>query len=260
MSTAWTIARTTIGDAFRKKIIKAFFIAALVLILISLLFSYFSPREELTIIKSFSFAVIFVFGILITIIMSISLIPGEIDSRTIYTVLSKPVRKWEYIVGKFVGAILTILISLLIMGFVFTAIVYGKSGAFELALFEGVFSVFLSLLVLCSIGVCLSVIVSPFLNFLLTFFILAVGGLSDTIYEISVSTHNEFIRFILNIVQMIVPNFGFFHVQNRLIHPEAPVATGFVEWKYLIEITLYALVYVVVLMLGAVYVFEKREV
>jgi ABC-type transport system involved in multi-copper enzyme maturation permease subunit len=260
MGTAWTIARTTIGDAFRKKIIKAFFIAALVLILVSLVFSYFSPREELTIIKSFSFAVIYVFGILITIIMSISLIPGEIDSRTIYTVLSKPVGKWEFIVGKFVGAILTILISLLIMGFVFTAIVYGKSQTFDLALFAGVLSVYLSLMVLCAISICLSVIVSPFLNFLLTFFILVLGGLSDTMYEIAISTKNQLVKFILDGVQMIVPNFAFFHVLNKLIHPEAPVSASFVEWRYYVLITWYALVYVVVLMLGAVYAFEKREV
>jgi ABC-type transport system involved in multi-copper enzyme maturation permease subunit len=243
MTTALVIARNTVGEAIRKKILQAFVILGLLLIIISLLFGYFSAREELVIIKSVSFAAIWIFGLLISVILCVQMIPTEAERRTLYTILSKPVKRSEFIVGKFLGAAFTVLISTAAMGLVFVVVVYSKSNTWD-----------------CSLSIFLSVVVTPFLNFLLTFFVIILGSLSDTMREMAVGSKSQFVKLILEWVQRVIPNMGFFNVQSKLIHPEVSMDPVFKEWFYYFQVALYAVVYTTILVALAVYSFEKREV
>jgi ABC-type transport system involved in multi-copper enzyme maturation permease subunit len=260
MTTALVIARNTVGEAIRKKILQAFVILGLLLIIISLLFGYFSAREELVIIKSVSFAAIWIFGLLISVILCVQMIPTEAERRTLYTILSKPVKRSEFIVGKFLGAAFTVLISTAAMGLVFVVVVYSKSNTWDFGLLKGVFSTYLMLLLVCSLSIFLSVVVTPFLNFLLTFFVIILGSLSDTMREMAVGSKSQFVKLILEWVQRVIPNMGFFNVQSKLIHPEVSMDPVFKEWFYYFQVALYAVVYTTILVALAVYSFEKREV
>ena len=260
MTTALVIARNTIGEAIRKKILQAFVILGLLLIIISLLFGYFSAREELVIVKSVSFAAIWIFGLLISVILCVQMLPTEAERRTLYTILSKPVKRSEFIIGKFLGAAGTVLISTMVMGIVFVVIVYAQSNHWEFGLFKGVFSTYLMLMLVCSLSIFLSVVVTPFLNFLLTFFVIILGSLSDTMREMADSSRTPIVKLILEWIQRVIPNMGFFNVQSKLIHPETMMDPKFKEWLYYVQITLYAVVYTTILVALAVYSFEKREV
>jgi uncharacterized membrane protein YjfL (UPF0719 family) len=87
MNTAFVIARNTIGEALRKKVINAFFMVGVVLIALTFIFNQFAPRQELTLVKGMGLGIISLAGLLITVILSINLIPTEIERRTIYTIL-----------------------------------------------------------------------------------------------------------------------------------------------------------------------------
>ena len=104
---AWVIARNTLGDALRKRVLLVFLLLAMVMLLLALMLQYFTAREQMVTFKSTELAIILIFGVLIAITTSIFLIPSEIEKRTIYSVLSKPVRRWEFFLGKFLGGVLT---------------------------------------------------------------------------------------------------------------------------------------------------------
>lgn len=130
----WSIAKTTVGDALRKKVLQIFLVVAIGLIIISLSFSQalaFSTREgassNIMPIKSFGLGLMAIAAWLITLVLGVSLIPQEIERRTIYTILAKPVKRYEFIIGKFLGAILTLAINVGLMGLVFIAIVVIKA-------------------------------------------------------------------------------------------------------------------------------------
>ncbi|MCS6831457.1 MAG: hypothetical protein NZ749_12550, partial [bacterium] len=92
MTAVMAIAYNTVREALSRRVVLLFLFGALVLIILSPLFSFLSPREELTLLKSLGLGVIQLASKFICIVMGISLRPTEIERRTIYTVLSKPVQ------------------------------------------------------------------------------------------------------------------------------------------------------------------------
>src|SRR5204862_3350279 len=104
----WVIARNTFGDALRKRVLLIFLLLAFVMLTLALLLNYFTAREQSEIFKSTQLVIILIFGALIAITTAVFLIPNEIERRTIYSVLSKPIQRWEFFLGKFLGGALTV--------------------------------------------------------------------------------------------------------------------------------------------------------
>jgi len=121
---AWVIARNTLGDALRKRVLLVFLLLAMVMLLLALMLQYFTAREQMVTFKSTELAIILIFGTLIAITTSIFLIPNEIEKRTIYSVLSKPVQRWEFFLGKFLGGVLTAAVTLGLMAIVLMIVVF----------------------------------------------------------------------------------------------------------------------------------------
>lgn len=260
MSTAWVIARTTIGEALRRKILNAFLMVGIGMIVLTFAFSTFSPREELTLIKGMGLGIISLAGIFISVILAINLIPTEIEKRTIYTILSKPVRRHEFLLGKYFGAIGTVLINIALMSIAFVIAVIIKNPAQTadaLTLFKGVAMIYLQLLLLCSLAIFFSTFLSPLVNFFLTLSLFIIGNLSSFTQDLAKVNHNPIIKGFFTAVHYLVPNFGNFNIQNPLINPDVTIKN---EALFLTQNFIYALVYAAVLMILAILVFDRREV
>lgn len=119
MNTIAVIARNTVSEALRRKVLNAFAMVAVAVIALTFMFGQFTARQELTLIRGMGLGIITLAGIFITTILSINLIPTEIERRTIYTILSKPVRRPEFLLGKWAGALGTIGINILLMSVLF---------------------------------------------------------------------------------------------------------------------------------------------
>src|SRR6202012_979130 len=116
MNTIWMIASGTFGEAMRRKILNVFLFVALALMVMGFAFASFQPKEEMVIIKSLGLGVIGLAGVFISVILFINLVPVEIERRTIYTILSKPVQRYEFLLGKFIGGLMTVFLNILLMG------------------------------------------------------------------------------------------------------------------------------------------------
>ena len=93
MSTTLVIARTTVGEALRRKILNTFLLVGLALIVLTGAFSAFTARQELTLIKGMGLGIISLASIFISVMLAINLIPTYIERRTIYTIHTMPVRR-----------------------------------------------------------------------------------------------------------------------------------------------------------------------
>lgn len=264
MSVTTTIAKNTIGEAMRRKILNAFLLVGVAMIVLTFAFQTLSPRAELTIIKGMGLGIISLAGIFITVILSINLIPNEIERRTIYTILSKPVRRHEFLLGKYYGALGTILINILLMSIAFVLaltlrqIQLGNFNAINtFAMFKGVLMIYMQLLLLTSVAIFFSVFLSPLVNFFLTMSLYVVGNLSTFTQDLAKTSHNPITKGFFSLVHYIVPNFGNFQFQNPLINPDVQVRS---EALFLTQNVIYALVYSAVLLILAVLVFDRREV
>lgn len=193
---AGTIAITSFKEALRRRWVLGFLGFAVVVLLCSPMMTFVQLGEEQRFLQDFGTGFIIAMTVLISIFLGVTLIPPEIDRRTIFTILSKPVNRLEYLIGKFLGLCLTLLFCMVVLGVVFIAIYVGfniqKNGMHEsftvgtasapyatlgfqtMQLFKALVLNYGQLVVLGSVSMLLSLIVTPITA--ITFSFLAYFG------------------------------------------------------------------------------------
>ena len=262
MNAIAVIARSTISEALRKKILNAFAMVGLAMIVLTFAFQQFAARQELTLVKGMGLGIISLAGIFITTILSINLIPQEIERRTIYTILAKPVRRYEFLLGKYFGALATIAVNIGLMGIAFVIALavkqIGYAGAVNpLTMLKGVLMIYMQLVLLCSVSIFFSCFLSPLVNFFLTLSLFIIGNLSSFTQDLAKTGGNALVKGFFTIVHYVVPNFGNFQYSNPLLNPDVQVKS---EGMFFAQNMIYAVVYAAVLLILSVLIFERREV
>jgi ABC-2 family transporter len=284
---AWVIARNTVGDALRKRVLLVFLLIAIVMLFLSLFLAYFSGREQMVMFKSVAFTILLIFGALIAITTSIFMIPNEIEKRTIYSVLSKPVKRWEFFIGKFLGGSLTVFITLALMGLVLGVVIFMMSaqstvgadptgavtqqvqkldtkewmhrGTQELGLvFRGTSVIYFELVLLTAIATTLSLFLTPTVNFAVTALLFTVGSFQDVLAAWTRRYDLLIAKYVATAFYYITPHFQDFNIIGSLVHPEVPLKTSPVS--YAIQVCAYGVVYASVVLLAGVLAFDQKEV
>jgi ABC-type Na+ efflux pump permease subunit len=122
----FTIATNTLTDLTRQKVFYFVLIFALVLIGSSAFMARFSFQQEFQILKDVSLGAMSIFTSLLAIVATARLIPQDIEDRTVYTILAKPVPRFEYVLGKLAGVLLLLAISMVVMSALFFAVLYAR--------------------------------------------------------------------------------------------------------------------------------------
>lgn len=249
----WAIAINTFKEALRRKILYIFLFSALAIILASYFFNFLSPSEEVKIILDMGLAGILFFGTLIAIFACGELIPREIERQTIATILSKPVKRFEFVLGKFLGGVLLVLLNFMLMSVVFIILVYLKERLFPLNLVKALVLTFWELIVLSAIAICLSTLSNtPAFNVTVTFSIYIIGHLTDYFIHIARQIGNLFISIFVGVIYTVLPNFNNFNLRDKVVEgffiPNLEVA----------KVLLYGLIYIAV-MLGLSFLFFQEK-
>ncbi|HEY3284527.1 MAG TPA: ABC transporter permease [Armatimonadota bacterium] len=274
MKTAWVIATTTLGEAMRKRILQVFLMVSLILIIISQAFAFFSlPANttssavgtnattwgnELVIIRSLAYGIISLAGLVMSIFLGMDMVPTEIEKRTIYTILSKPVARASYIFGKFLGSALTLFVNLGLMALAFMVLVLLKNHTLEWQIFVGVGLIYFQFCMLGAMALLFSILLTRNINVALSFFMFVTGTLSDY-WESVVSLTGPGLKPAFRVLHVLIPNYGNFNMHNPLIHPE--VLKEIPNYAAQVRnVMLYGVGYTAILVLFAILVFERREV
>jgi len=250
------IAKQTLEDMLRRKILLILLIVAVAMIALGPSVGFLSPRESSAILRSLGLAVILIAGLLITVLSGIQVIPTEIERRTIYTVLSKPVQRFEFVLGKFLGGIATVFVMIAAMGIVFLGVLAVQEKHFAPDMMKGVVMTFFQMMLLGALSIFFSTFATPVVNFFLSFGIFMVGNMSVVTESLTKNT-NPATRALANVAHYLLPNFGNFNIQNKLIHPEVEITN---ENVFIIQNVVYACIYSAVLLILAILVFDRREV
>jgi hypothetical protein len=282
----WVIARNTLGDALRKRVLLVFLLLAMVMLLIALMLNYLTAREQMVTFKSTELAIVLIFGALIAITTSIFLIPNEIEKRTIYTVLSKPVQRWEFFLGKFLGGVLTAFVTLGLMTIVLMIVVFllsARPPAADLAaatqpgvdqvnagdwmqrgirevglVLQGCYVIFFELILLTAIATTLSLFFSPTVNFSITAFIFVAGSMQDVLGAWTRRNDIPITKTLAQVFYYVTPHFQDFNIMGHIVHPEVPLKISPIV--YGLEVSLYGVVYALMVLMIGVLVFDRKEV
>lgn len=249
----WILAGNTFKEAIRRKFLYIFLFAAVAIILASHFFNFLAPLEESKITVDMGLASILFFGALIAIFSCAELIPREIERQTIATVLSKPVKRFEFVLGKFFGGLLIIFLNFVLMSVVFLVLVYLKDRAISLNLIKALVLTFWELAVLSSIAICLSTL-STTTAFIatVTFSIYIIGHLTDYFIHIARQSENLFISLFVGVIYTVLPNFNNFNLRDKVVEG------FFIPGLQVVKVLLYGLIYILV-MLGLSYLFFQDK-
>ena len=250
------IARNAFREAVRDRVLYNLVLFVLILTGASIFIGELSGGQERKVIVDLGLSAMLLFGVFIAIFVGVGLVYKEIERRTIYAVFSKPVGRGEFLVGKYLGLCLTLLVNVLVMGVgVSLALLYVSKGWDPLipTIWPAVLLIYMELMLLTAIALLFSSFSSPALSALLTFMVFIIGHFSADLKNLAVSLGSSSARTLFTALYYLLPNLANYSFITPAAHGRAPSA-GFV-----FATGLYALVYIVVILAAATLVFSRRN-
>jgi ABC-type transport system involved in multi-copper enzyme maturation permease subunit len=250
-----SIAANTFREAVRDRVLYNLVAFALLLVGAAVLVGQISIDIEHLVVVNLGLTAVSLFGTVIAIFIGIGLVSKEIEKRTLYTVLSRPVRRWEFIVGKFFGLAGTLVVNAFFMAVgVFAALLYvsrhlQKPDAWLLV---ALYFIILQLLIITALSLLFSSFSSPLLSALFAFSLFVIGSFAEDLRGFAAMTRG-LTRGLASGMAYLLPNFSALNVISSVAHGQ-PVSGQLVVYN-----TLYALFYAGLALCGAVLIFEHRN-
>ena len=250
------IARNAFREAVRDRVLYNLVLFVLLLTGASVFIGELSGGQERKVIVDLGLSAMLLFGVFIAIFVGVGLVYKEIERRTIYAVFSKPVGRGEFLVGKYFGLCVTLLLNVAVMGVgVSLALVYVKGGwdPLILTIWPAVLLIYMELMLLTSIALLFSSFSSPALSALLTFFVFIIGHFSADLKSLAVSLGSNSARWLFTGLYYLLPNLANYSFITPAAHGQAPSA-GLV-----LLTALYSVVYITVILAAATLIFSRRN-
>ena len=247
------IALNTFKEAIRDRILYLLFFFAAVSLAFSRLLAVLTVGDRVKIIKDVGLASISIFGVLMAILIGTGLVYKEIDKKTIYTLLAKPIRRWQFLLGKFFGLVLTLFVMILAMGLIFLVIVLLHTGKLEGRMLLAILFIFLELVLITAVAILFSCFSTPILSSIFSLSFYLIGHLSWGLETLIQKTRSGTARVALRGLSAILPDLENFNFKTEVVHGLA------VDPKFYFFSALYGLVYTIFILALAVLIFKKRD-
>lgn len=248
------IARNAFREAVRDRILYNLILFVLLITASAIFLGELTAGQEARVIVNLGLSAMLVFGTFISIFVGVSLVWKEIEKRTVYSIFSKPVRRSEFIIGKYLGLCLTLLVNVAVMGAgVSLALLYVGGGRLAGAIWPAVMLIFLELTVITAVALVFSSFSTPALSALLTFFVFVIGHFSSSLRDLAQSMPSQAARLVFDGVYYLLPNFAHFSFITETSSGMTPPAA------MLGASAAYAVVWDIVLLTVAVVIFSRRN-
>ena len=247
-----SIAFNTFRENIREKLLYNLLIFALLMIGSSILLTRLTVGEWDRLIINLGLSSMNFFGVLIAIFVGISLVSKEIDKKTIYTILSKPVPRYEFLLGKYLGLMITLFVNTAVMVAGLLVVMVYLNAPVTLLLLEAIGFIFLELVVITAVGLLFSTFTSTTLSAIFTLAIYVVGHLSTDLKQFGAKM-DGLGRAVLNAIYYILPNLERFNLKGQVIHKVNVVGTD------VLLTTAYGLAYAGLLLVLASIIFQRRD-
>ncbi|MCB0322050.1 MAG: ABC transporter permease subunit [Bdellovibrionales bacterium] len=246
----------TFREAVRNKILYSVVLFAVVLVGISAFFGAVSIGSQEKVIKDFGLFSLSFFGVIITILSGVSLLNKELKQKTIYNILSKPVDRWQFILGKHLGLTLTVSLLVGLMGVGLIGFVAFFEGRIDLLLFQGIFFVILEVTLMAAVAIFFSsLVVTTTLTGIFTLGTYVAGrSIAYLRYFIEAGDgYNPALAKLIGILDWVLPDLSLFNVHDVLVDG------GSVTGNHAAYAICYCVSYSLVALTLAAIIFERRE-
>lgn len=247
------IAFNTFKEAVRNKVFYLLVVLGITSAVSSLIISMLTLGDKEKVLKDVGLASIDFFSVLIAIFTGINLVFKEIDKRTIFNILSKPVSRAGFIIGKFFGLALTLLVALTSMAVIFYIFLLISTGNVDLSILIYFFLLYLQLLIITAISILFSSFSTPILSSIFTISLYLIGQVSWTFNEFKAQIKGPIQQAIGYFFYYILPNLDKFNIKNDIVLKTS------LDGYSIINGILYAVCYTTALLVLAIIIFNKKE-
>ena len=247
------IAANTFKEAIRDRILYLLLFFAGACIVFSRILALLTVGDRVKIIKDVGLASLSLFGALMAILMGTGLVYKEIEKKTIYSILSKPIHRYQFLLGKYLGLVLTLFIMLALMSVIFLILVFFHTFSLEWSLLVAIFYIFVEVCLITAVAILFSCFSTPILSsiFSLSFYLIGhlSWGLENSIQKIKPGLGKT----LAQILYTFLPDLENFNFKTEVVHNLSVPS----------EIYLYAILYgffYSAFLLGlAILIFRKRD-
>ena len=255
------VARNTFREAARNKILYSLLFFALGLIISALALGQLSVHEDRRMIRDVGLFGVDVFSVLIAIFVGVNLLYKELALKTVYTILPKPIARWEFVLGKWLGVMATLVAQIVIMGLVLAATLMAEGGAaaVDAALAKALWLLLMNVTIVTSVAMSFSAFSSPFLTVLFALGVFVVGRSIPDVRALGERIGGGAGK-LLGAACTVLPNLHLFTPSGSALGGQAVSVHGaFVGASYLGWTTVYALGYSAVVLACAMLIFRRRD-
>ena len=247
------VALNTFRESIRDKVLVTLIVFAVLVMGSARVIQPLALGEEAKVIKDLGLSAITLFCVLIAILVGGRIVYKEVEKRTIYIMLAKPVRRWEFILGKYLGLMAVLGVSLVVMTAAFYAILLVMGVGVELPLLLAVLMTFFELAILTAVAVLFSTFSTPITGAVFTFAVYFVGHLTRDLKLLAAMSPSVVVKIVSQFLYYVLPNLSNFNIRGEVVY-------GAVLDPYALLLSgLYALVYTATLLLISTAIFNRKE-
>ena len=248
------LALNTFRESIRGKLLYIVLVFGAILIISTYILSPLSVgAAKDKIITDVGLAFISFFGVMTAVIAGSTLVHKEVDKKAVYMVITRPVSRLQYLLGKFFGIMAALVLMVVVMSAVMCAVVVLGGGSVTGGMIAALFLSLLEIAVICSLVLFFSTFTTPILTFFFTLCLFAAGSLSGDLRLFAQEFGSGTMKFIMDVFYYILPNLKLFNFRHEAVHG--------VPFQYsdILLTTVYAGVYCSVVIYFSYLVFRKRE-
>lgn len=260
MRIVWSIAKNTIREALRNRILYSIMFFGAALMGSATILEKLQVGNVAKVAVDIGLAGINIFAVVLAIFLGINLVSGEIQRKTVYTIIAKPVARPQFLAGKAIGLTVTILINVVLMSGLLAFLLSGIgsqnwSADYYWGIAKAVVMITTESLVIVMAAVMFSTYSSVIVAGLFTTSFFVVGHLTSDLAFFGGKSESEFVQQLTYWVSYILPNLEVFNVKEAAAHPYS-LSTS---WGEIGLKLVYGIVYSTALFLGAIVIFRRRD-
>ncbi|GIV02963.1 MAG: ABC transporter permease [Armatimonadetes bacterium] len=258
------IAATTVGEAIRRRVLLIILMVGLAFLIIAPSLNELSPRGQQQTLIDISIGILRITAAILAVTLTVYLLPNEVERRTIYTILSKPVYRYQFLVGKYLGSVIALALMIGLMTLVVILAFGIQQQTWSLdklaPLIKVPFMMIFQMSLLAAVSMTFSTFVTPVINFFLSGLVWIFGTLINPIFERwgAEGQASDAISLIARVAHYAVPNFSNLDIAQGAASAATTQIRGS-EAVYMMNGIIYAVVYSAILIVIAVLVFDRKE-
>jgi Cu-processing system permease protein len=256
----WAIALNTFREAARIKVLYGFLVVVAAANLLAMVLGTMSFREQARTARDVALAGTSLFGSLTAIFLGVFLLYTEVQRRTIHAIVSKPIDRWEFVVGKYLGMVLVLSLLVGLFAVAMFGQLFYQDVPVTAGLIKAVILAWMEVMTVAAIAIFFSSFSSPFLSGLFSLALWAIGRITPDLAAAAEAAKAGWIRMTAKAALQIVPDLHLFAVSGTVVDGRHVTVHGdFVSWGYVGTATGYGLLWILGLLGFAIVIFHRRD-